>query len=148
MPKIRVTKEFGFETAHVLDNYDGKCKNIHGHSYKLYVTILGETISDPSNIKNGMVMDFGDLKKIVNNLIIDNFDHALVINKSHYEKIGPIDNSVIERLFLTDYQPTCENMVYHFSKIIKPALPNNIKLKKIKLYETATSYAEWCEEDN
>ena len=78
--KIRLTKEFGFEMSHALNNYDGLCSNIHGHSYKLFVTIKGEPIGDRNSPKYGMVMDFGDLKRIVQSKIIDVYDHALVLN--------------------------------------------------------------------
>ena len=61
--KIRITKEFHFETGHALYGYDGLCKNVHGHSYKLAVTVVGSPIVDPSQTKNGMVLDFSDLKK-------------------------------------------------------------------------------------
>ena len=67
MSKIRITKKFRFEAAHALYGYDGKCKNIHGHNYKLFVTIIGKPISNQSDVKFGMVMDFDDLKKIVKN---------------------------------------------------------------------------------
>ena len=66
MTKIRITKKFDFEAGHALFGYDGKCKNIHGHSYKLFVTVIGEPINDSSHIKNGMVIEFGDLKTILN----------------------------------------------------------------------------------
>jgi len=69
----RITKQFTFETGHALYGYDGKCRNIHGHSYKLSVTVIGKPISDSSNVKYGMVIDFGDLKKIVNKEIVDVF---------------------------------------------------------------------------
>ena len=65
MATIRVTKSFTFEMAHALWNYDGPCRNIHGHSYELLVTISGHPITDENSPKLGMVMDFGDLKKIV-----------------------------------------------------------------------------------
>ena len=77
---IRVTKEFSFEMSHVLWNYDGPCRNVHGHSYKLFVTIAGVPVSDSENPKNGMVMDFTDLKKIVKHEIVDVFDHSVVVN--------------------------------------------------------------------
>jgi len=64
MNKIRITKQFDFETAHALYGYDGKCKNIHGHSYHLHVTVIGTPIDDLSNSNNGMVLDFGDLKNL------------------------------------------------------------------------------------
>jgi len=60
---IRISKEFKFETGHALFGYDGLCKNVHGHSYKLTVTLMGTPISDSKNVKFGMVMDFSDLKK-------------------------------------------------------------------------------------
>ena len=79
MTKIRITKEFVFDMAHALSNYDGKCKNIHGHTYKLFVTLIGIPCEDCSSPKNGMVLDFGDLKNIVKIPIVDVFDHALVV---------------------------------------------------------------------
>ena len=81
MTKIRLTKIFNFEAAHALMNYDGPCKNIHGHSYKLEVTIIGRPVKDESSPKDGMVMDFGDLKEIIKKSIIEQFDHSLILNK-------------------------------------------------------------------
>ena len=74
MAKIRITKEFTFETGHALFGYDGKCRNVHGHSYNLAVTVIGEPITDTQNVKLGMVLDFGDLKSIVREEIVDPFD--------------------------------------------------------------------------
>ena len=82
MTTIRVTKSFGFETGHALYGYDGLCKNVHGHSYKLHVTVVGRPIDDQNNVKNGMVIDFKDLKTIVKSEIVDVFDHATVFNKN------------------------------------------------------------------
>ena len=86
MTKIRITKKFDFEAGHALFGYDGKCKNIHGHSYKLFVTVIGEPINDSSHIKNGMVIDFGDLKTIVNQEIIKPFDHSVIFNNQSPHK--------------------------------------------------------------
>jgi 6-pyruvoyltetrahydropterin/6-carboxytetrahydropterin synthase len=148
MALVRVTKEFKFEMAHALWNYDGLCKNIHGHSYILYVTIIGEPNSNENNVKYGMVMDFGDLKKIVNSVIVTDMDHSLVVSdKSNYQPLLET-GQMFERHFLLPYQPTCENMVIDFAGRIKKLLPQNIKLYSVKLYETATSYAEWNADDN
>jgi 6-pyruvoyltetrahydropterin/6-carboxytetrahydropterin synthase len=134
--------------AHALWNYDGLCKNIHGHSYKLYVTVLGEAIQNPDDKKNGMVIDFGDLKKIVKTEIVDRFDHSLVINKNApHEKLLEL-NEMYERHHVVDFQPTCENLVAHFVNIIEPLLPAGVSLKNVKLYETASSSAEWDADDN
>ncbi len=147
--KIRVTKEFRFEMGHALHGYDGLCKNIHGHSYRLFVTVIGTPITEENNKKQGMVIDFGDLKRIVNNEIVDKFDHALVLNKSQKKEIIKVDNSpLFDRYYLLPYQPTCENMVADFAERIQKQLPANISLFSLKMHETATSYAEWYADDN
>ncbi|MBQ0733850.1 6-pyruvoyl trahydropterin synthase family protein [Aquimarina celericrescens] len=149
MSKIRITKQFSFETGHALYGYDGKCRNVHGHSYKLSVTVIGKPIIDTSHVKLGMVIDFGDLKKIVKEDIEDVFDHATVFNKNtpHVELAKELENRG-HNVILVDYQPTSENMVIDFAKKIKSRLPENIKLHSLKLQETETSYAEWYASDN
>ncbi len=149
MSKIRITKQFSFETGHALYGYDGKCKNVHGHSYKLSVTVIGSPITDTSNVKLGMVIDFGDLKKIVKEDIEDVFDHATVFNKNtpHIELAKELEQRG-HNVILVNYQPTSENMVIDFAKKIKARLPENIRLHSLKLQETETSFAEWYASDN
>ncbi|MEC4003292.1 6-carboxytetrahydropterin synthase [Flavobacterium sp. SUN052] len=149
MSKIRITKQFSFETGHALYGYDGKCKNVHGHSYKLSVTVIGTPISDSNNVKFGMVIDFSDLKKIVREEIVDLFDHATVFNKNtpHVELAQELKNRG-HHVILVDYQPTSENMVVDFAKKIKDRLPNDIQLHSLKLQETESSFAEWFASDN
>lgn len=149
MSNIRLTKSFSFETGHALYGYDGKCKNIHGHSYKLYVTVIGEPISDSGNVKYGMVIDFGDLKKIVKEEIVDVFDHATVFNKNtpHYELALELKTRG-HNVLLVDYQPTSEMMVIDFAQKIQRLLPQHIQLHSLKLQETETSFAEWHAADN
>lgn len=149
MSKIRITKQFSFETGHALYGYDGKCKNVHGHSYKLSVTVIGTPINDPAHVKHGMVIDFGDLKKIVKSEIVDVFDHATVFNKNtpHVELAKELSERG-HHVILVDYQPTSENMVIDFAAKIKQYLPQNIQLHSLKLQETETSFAEWHQSDN
>ncbi len=149
MSKIRITKQFTFETGHALYGYDGKCKNVHGHSYKLSVTVIGSPITDSSNVKFGMVIDFGDLKKIVKEEIVDLFDHATVFNKNtpHVELAHELEQRG-HHVILVEYQPTSENMVIDFAGKIKSRLPRNIQLHSLRLQETETSFAEWFQSDN
>ena len=149
MSKIRITKQFSFETGHALYGYDGKCRNVHGHSYNLDVTVIGTPIGDTSNVKYGMVIDFGDLKKIVKEDIVNVFDHATVFNKNtpHIELAKELKDRG-HNVLLVNYQPTSEMMVIDFaSKIIK-RLPTNINLHSLKLQETNSSFAEWFASDN
>lgn len=149
MSNIRITKQFSFETGHALYGYDGKCKNVHGHSYKLSVTVIGKPITDTANVKYGMVIDFGDLKKIVKEQIVDVFDHATVFNKNtpHIELAAELQNRG-HHVILVDYQPTSENMVIDFAAKIKAMLPADVALHSLRLQETETSFAEWYQSDN
>lgn len=149
MSRIRITKQFSFETGHALYGYDGKCKNVHGHSYKLSVTVIGSPITDKSNVKYGMVIDFGDLKKIVKEEVVDVFDHATVFNKNtpHIELANEL-KSRDHHVILVEYQPTSENMVTDFADKIKKRLPTGIELFSLRLQETDTSFAEWHQSDN
>ncbi len=145
---IRVTKEFGFEMAHVLWNYDGPCRNVHGHSYRLFVTLTGTPVDDPENPKNGMVIDFTDLKRIVKKEIVTVFDHAVVVNKRYDKEKSEAFMKLFGNTVFVDYQPTCENLIADFAERIIRQLPSGMKLHSLKLYETATSYAEWFASDN
>ncbi|MFT5021832.1 MAG: 6-pyruvoyltetrahydropterin/6-carboxytetrahydropterin synthase [Flavobacteriaceae bacterium] len=149
MSKIRITKLFSFETGHALFGYDGKCRNVHGHSYKLSVTVIGKPIKEAGAVKLGMVIDFSDLKKIVKEEVVDVFDHATVFNKNtpHIE----LAKELMDRghcVILADYQPTSENMVIDFAAKIKVRLPENVRLFSLRLQETESSFAEWFAEDN
>ena len=142
---IRITKEFKFEMAHALYGYDGLCKNIHGHSYRMWVTVKGNVLEKNNHTKNGMVIDFGELKQIINDCIVDKYDHSFVLNKNtpHFN----IDFSAFEKVYFLPYQPTSENLVADFAKIIMNKIPKNITLHKVVLSETATSFAEWHSDD-
>jgi 6-pyruvoyltetrahydropterin/6-carboxytetrahydropterin synthase len=141
---IQVTKEFSFEMAHALEGHDGACSRIHGHSYRLWVTVGGVPSSDVSSPKQGMVVDFGDLKRIVGEEIIARFDHAFVIRRT------AANSSLVDALAahyqgvrIVDWQPTSENLVVEFVRAIRAKLPTGVTLRAVKLSETATSYAEW-----
>ena len=138
---LRLTKQFGFEMAHTLPQYDGKCRNIHGHSYKLEVTVeYDKTIEEDDHEatpKDGLVLDFHQLKQIVEKAIIEPFDHSMLL---------PIDSPItIEgptKLIRTPFQPTTENLLLHFYKLLKDKFPQQVKLYSLRLAETESSYAE------
>ena len=148
MSNIRITKIFSFEMAHALWKHDGKCANIHGHSYKLSVTVIGEIFSKKSHPKDGMLIDLADLKKLVEESVIQIFDHALVVNSNTGEKYLKQLKHFNKRTLVVPYQPTCENLVLDFSERIQDELNSHFHLHSLKLQETATSYSEWFAEDN
>jgi 6-pyruvoyltetrahydropterin/6-carboxytetrahydropterin synthase len=143
MERIQITKIFHFEMAHALEGYDGLCKNIHGHSYKLCVTIVGIPLENSVSPKDGMIIDFSELKKIVETSIISKYDHALVLNsKTETETINALRN-YYDKIIVVNFQPTSEQMLIEFSRILQYTLPPTIRLHSLRLNETDTSYAEW-----
>ncbi len=147
MSRIRVTKIFEFDTAHALHNYDGLCSNIHGHTYKLHVTVIGEPIANTNSPKYGMVVDFGVLKNKIKENLVDKFDHSLIVSRDESGNFTN-GNPIFRRIHVVDFQPTAENIVAHFADLIKPLLPDGVELFSLRLYETSTSFAEWYASDN
>ena len=134
--------------SHALLNYDGLCRNIHGHSYKLQVTIAGEPTQDAGSPKDGMVIDFSILKKLIQEQIISKLDHSLMINeKAPIDKLSAM-GQMYERLQVVPFQPTSENMVLYIAGQMKLLLPEHLELFSIRLYETGNSFAEWYASDN
>jgi 6-pyruvoyltetrahydropterin/6-carboxytetrahydropterin synthase len=134
--------------AHALYGHDGLCKNIHGHTYTLHITLLGIPINDFENPKDGMVIDFTDLKKIVKENILSIYDHALVLNgDSTHGELKDL-SVAFEKVIFFEQQPTCENLVISFAAKLLPLIPEKISLFSLKLEETPTSFAEWYADDN
>jgi 6-pyruvoyltetrahydropterin/6-carboxytetrahydropterin synthase len=121
---ITIKREFSFAGAHKLPCYDGKCANLHGHEWKLFVEITGEICKDPNNPKIGMIMDFGDLKKLVEKEIIEKLDHQYL-----NEKVA--------------IYPTAEFLIILIRDILQEALPEGIRLVSLELFENAKSSARW-----
>ena len=145
---IRVTREFTFEMSHVLRNYDGPCRNVHGHSYRLFVTLSGIPSGDSKNPKNGMVMDFTEMKNIVLGNIVNIFDHSVVVSKDFDREKMNMMKKTFGNAVIVDYQPTCENLVTDFASRLKNEFPEGVRLHSLKLYETSKSFAEWFASDN
>ena len=140
----RITKEFSFEAAHALDHHQGKCHDIHGHSYHLRITIVGPINTKVGHPECGMVIDFGNLKALFVNHIEPLFDHRLILHERSPFKGIEIFNS---RVRFVEYQPTCENMLSEIVQLTKEHL-TGATIHSALLRETPTSYAEWYEQDN
>ncbi len=123
---IRIGKTFRFEAAHHLPNHEGSCKTMHGHSYKMEVVIEGTRVTQIPDPEWGMVMDYGKLKEVIDP-ILDTFDHKVL-------------NDIVSN-------PTAENIVIKLVSMIKSFLPSRVRLVKVRLWETTSSYAEWTNEN-
>ena len=132
---MKIAKEFSWEMGHRLPEHFGKCKNIHGHSYKMIVEIEGDVD------KNGMVLDYYELKKIINPLV-EELDHAFLVYKEDYEVIDFL-NKINSNKIIVGFQSTVENICSYFlGKVKNSNLPSNIKSVKVRICETPDDYAE------
>lgn len=140
---IRLSKIFRFEMAHALSQYNGPCKNIHGHTYTLHVTIgTNETVENyiPSP---GILVDFKMIKKIVQENIIQVLDHSLLLSREYTEQNPAC--LALHNLIIFDAEPSAENLLLYIRKQLIEFLPAGVDLKKLVLFETGDSYAEWEE---
>ncbi len=139
---VRVTKRFHFEMAHALRCHDGLCANIHGHSYVLDVTLTGTPRNEPGHPKDGMVIDFSELKKLVNTAVVDRYDHALLLHESDRVQAST-GHELFGRTLFTPWQPSCENVLLDIVERLQAALQGRTVLQAVRLQETASSWAEW-----
>jgi len=139
---LQLTKIFKFETAHAIHGYEGLCKNIHGHSYELHVTVRSQALQGDQYIQEpGFLVDFKDLKNIVKSHIVDHFDHSLILSKAYltaHPHLAQLDN-----IDIWDVEPSAENILLYILAQLKDKMPEGIYIHNLKIYETSTSYAEW-----
>jgi len=133
--------------AHALYGYDGPCRNIHGHTYSLSITLRGSVLQEANHPKNGMLIDFTEFKNTVSRTILQQFDHALVLNGLSPHKHA-VRESDFEKIIYVPYQPTCENILLDFRERLERQFPASCEIVCMRLDETPTSYAEWRIEDN
>ncbi len=138
---LQVTKIFHFETAHAIHGYSGACRNIHGHSYELFVTVSGKETGDNYIDGSGFVVDFKELKHCVNDAVVNFLDHKLVLSKNFLAENSFLEKT--ENLMVWEVEPSAENILIFIKENILKALPSAISLVKLKIYETKDSFAEW-----
>ncbi|WP_273382015.1 6-carboxytetrahydropterin synthase QueD [Actinobacillus porcinus] len=138
---FKVSKEFSFDMAHILDGHDGKCQNLHGHTYKLQVEVSGDLVVDGA--KKGMVVDFTDVKRIVKAAILDPMDHAFIYDTTSERecKIAALLNELNSKTFGIPVRTTAEEMARFMFNRLKDQLP----ISAIRLWETPTSFCEYRE---
>lgn len=138
---ISVTKIFHFEMAHAIHGYIGACKNIHGHSYELHVSVKSKKQENDYLPAPGFEVDFKVIKEIIHTHIIKILDHKLILSEAFLEntKISPVP----ENLILWKVEPSAENLLHFIQQKVNASLPSSITLSKLKLFETKDSYAEW-----
>ena len=125
--------------AHALENYPGKCRHIHGHTYILHVSVSGKILDQRGAPLDGMIADFTDIKQWVKSEVIETFDHALVLRQNSEHANMNWSELNWTRILLTSYQPTCENIMLDIRDRLIKKITLGLELVKLRLYETPTS---------
>lgn len=161
---VGITRRIEFDAGHRIPDHKSKCRNIHGHRYVLECTIEGPVIDDPGAADNGMVVDFGDLKNLMTDLIGEPWDHALLVWKEDKQLINalelfeqlqddsepvysgdevrPASPRAPHKTVVLDFPPTVERLAIHVYAVLARALPSPIRLSRVKMWETPNCFAE------
>ncbi|KUG26756.1 queuosine biosynthesis qued, ptps-i [hydrocarbon metagenome] len=132
---MKISKEFKWEMGHRLPFHSGKCKNIHGHTYKMRVEIEGDLD------ENGMVIDYYDVSEIISPMV-EELDHSFMVKETDKEIIDFLDKLNSKKV-VVPFETTAENITLHLLEKIKERINSNrIKRIKVRVYETEKTYAE------
>lgn len=150
MLNTSIVKEFTWDMAHILAGHMGNCRNLHGHTYKLQVEVtngLGKKVKLENQSEIGMVMDFSNLKKVINEVIIEPLDHSFIYWKNSIDvlehDIAKLLKKHNRKVVEVEYRPTVEEMAQSFMKDLNQEfIKYNIKVVSVKLWETPTSFAK------
>lgn len=129
--------EASFDSAHFLYGYDGKCSNIHGHRWRIEVIVSQENLQNEGQCRD-MVIDFGDLKKVVRNLA-NSYDHALIYEENTLkdETVKALKNENFD-LIAVPFRPTAECFAEYFFRVLKN---QKLSVKSVAVYETPENCA-------
>ena len=150
MEKIQITRRLEFDAGHRIPNHEGQCRHLHGHRYSLEITIEGKIVQLNGASNEGMVIDFGDIKKIAQELIIEPWDHSFLVYKKDLEVVKILSSIKDHKTTFLDSIPTVENLAAIIFEILSTAIfnryQNRVYLKKIRLYETPNCWADISKE--
>lgn len=146
MSILEITRKLEFDAGHRIPNHHGQCKHLHGHRYQLEITISGEMIQKSGASDEGMVLDFGQIKQIAKEQLVDLWDHAFLVAKADTEILNFLNKLPNHKTVILDEIPTVENLAKKAFAMLAPLIEKEfegrIYLKKIRLYETPNCWAD------
>jgi 6-pyruvoyltetrahydropterin/6-carboxytetrahydropterin synthase len=143
---LTITKRLEFDAGHRIPQHKSQCRNLHGHRYALEITLEGEPVNDPESSDHGMLMDFTDVKTIAKEHLVDLWDHAFLVHDGDRLIVDLLAQIPGHKTVLLDRVPTAENLVAIAFEILDPLYTerfgHGLKLRRLRLYETPTSWAD------
>lgn len=144
--KMEITRRLEFDAGHRIPNHAGHCRHIHGHRYVIEVTLLGDVLNHQGYADDGMVLDFGDIKKLTNELIVSKWDHAFLVAKEDQSLVNFLGSIPDHKTVILEVIPTVENLAQTAFSILEPVFKNNfsgrLNLSRLRLYETPNCWAD------
>ncbi len=145
-PILSITRRLEFDSGHRIPNHDGQCKHLHGHRYAIEITLTGEVADHPGKADDGMVLDFGDIKRLANQYVVEPWDHAFLVAKEDAGLVAFLGTLPNHKTVIMEHVPTVENLAHAAFTILKPifskAFGGRLELSMIRLYETPNCWAD------
>ncbi len=143
---ISITRRLEFDSGHRIPNHDGQCRHLHGHRYAIEVTLTGEVADHPGKADDGMVLDFGDIKLLTNQYVVELWDHAFLVAKEDEGLVAFLATLPNHKTVVMEHVPTVENLANAAFSILKPvfnkAFNGRLELNSLRLYETPNCWAD------
>jgi 6-pyruvoyltetrahydropterin/6-carboxytetrahydropterin synthase len=143
---ISITRRLEFDSGHRIPNHDGQCRHLHGHRYAIEVTLTGEVVEQPGQADDGMVLDFGDIKRLTNQYVVDLWDHAFLVAKEDEGLVAFLASLPNHKTVVMEHVPTVENLANAAFTILQPvfsqAFGGRLELSSLRLYETPNCWAD------
>ena len=145
-PVISITRRLEFDSGHRIPNHGGQCRHLHGHRYAIEVTLTGEVADHPGKADDGMVLDFGDIKRLINQHIVELWDHAFLVAKEDASLVSFLASIPNHKTVILEHVPTVENLAKTAFAILQPifkqAFGGRLELSALRLYETPNCWAD------
>ncbi|WP_114689493.1 6-pyruvoyl trahydropterin synthase family protein [Polynucleobacter necessarius] len=145
-PAISIARRLEFDSEHRIPNHDGQCRHLHGHRYAIEVTLTGEVADHPGKADDGMVLDFGDIKRLTNQYVVDLWDHAFVVAKEDEGLVAFLASLPNHKTVIMEHVPTVENLANAAFAILQPvfskAFGGRLEISSIRRYETPNCWAD------
>lgn len=143
---MRITRRLEFDSGHRIPDHASQCKHLHGHRYAIEITLSGEIIHADGNPANGMVMDFGDIKRIAKAYVVDSWDHAFLVYRHDHPVVEFLESIPDHKTVLLDDVPTAENLALIAFRLLdshyQDSFGNHLQLERVRLYETPSCWAD------
>ena len=145
-PAITITRRLEFDAGHRIPHHDGQCRHLHGHRYAIELTVSGDVLETPGAADDGMLLDFGDIKRLANDHLVSLWDHAFLVAKEDQAVVAFLASMPNHKTVVLDRVPTVENLAHDAFVILEPifaeAFHGRLSLASIRLYETPNCWAD------